>query len=201
MARFSKCPTWWTRNGTLIEFHGGRTAGSSIAALKCAMAISTIIEFHSRRGQISYSGLEQLTGLSRPMVQRGIERLEELEIINADRSGHANNYQLTTLPDDDYWAKLPAGRVQQHLPSILNRGAIPLAALKIYMLLVSIRPNDSSSVSISYDKLREQTGIQRAHIRSALDILYSHSLVRITRNEEVEGKHNVYTILGIEAVR
>lgn len=197
MARFSKCPSWWIRNSGLTEFRGGGAAGSSIAAIKCAIAISTIIDFHSRRGRVSFSGLEQLTGLSRPMVQRGLARLDELGIVTIDRTGHANNYLLTILPDDDKWAKLPVERLKQHLPAIPNRGAVPLTALKIYLLLVSIRPNESESVSISYDKLREQLGVQRSQIRTGLDILYSHSLVRITRNEEVEGKHNIYTILGL----
>lgn len=196
-ARFSKCTSWWIRDRGLTEFRGGGSTGSSIAALKCAIAISLIIDFHSRRGQLSFSGLEQLTGLSRPMVQRGLTRLEELKIVKVDRTGHANSYQLTVLPDDDRWAKLPVDRLKEHLPSILNRGVVPLTALKIYLLLVSIRPNDSESVSIGYDKLCDHLGIQRSQIRAGLDILYSHSLVRITRNEEVEGKHNIYTILGL----
>lgn len=197
MARFSKFPTWWTRSRGMVVFKGGGSAGASIAALKCLIAISTIIDFYSRKGRVSFSDLELITGLSRPMVVKGIEMLEALEIAGVNRTGHVNEYELTVLGDDDKWAKLPVDRLKQHLPLLPNRGVVPLTALKIYLLLVSLRPNNSLSLSIGYDRMRELLGVQKAQIRSALDILYSHALIRITKNEEVDAKHNVYTILGL----
>lgn len=181
----------------MVVFKGGSSAGASIAALKCLIAISTIIDFHSRKGRVSFSDLELITGLSRPMVVKGIEMLEALEIVAVNRTGHVNEYELTVLGDDDKWAKLPVDRLKQHLPSLPNRGVVPLTALKIYLLLVSLRPNNSLSLSIGYDRMRELLGVQKAQIRSALDILYSHALIRITKNEEVDAKHNVYTVLGL----
>lgn len=197
MARFSKCPTWWTRAKGMVAFKGGGSAGASIAALKCLMAISTVIDFWSRKARLSFSDLELLTGLSRPMVVKGIGMLEELEIVAVNRTGHVNEYELTVQGEDDKWAKLPVDRVKQHLPQIPNRGVVPLTALKIYLLLVSLRPNDSPALSISYERMRELLGVQKAQIRSALDILYSHTLIRITKNEEVDAKHNVYAVLGL----
>lgn len=197
MARWSKCPTWWTRGEGMLAFKGGASSGASIAALKCVVGISTSIDFSSRKARLSISNLETLTGLSRPMVVRGIELLEKLEILVVDRTNHVNEYELTVQGNDDKWAKLPFDLVRKHLSQIPNRGVVPLTALKIYLLLVSLRPNESTALSIGYDKMRDLLGVQKAQIRSALDILYSHSLIRIMRNEEVEGKHNVYTILGL----
>lgn len=196
--RFSKLPTWWVRKGLLrTAFPGGGETGTSIAALKCLIAISTVIDFHSCRGHIPFTRLEDVTGLSRPMVQRGIEALEESGLVKVDR-GYANEYELIVDSDDVYWAKLPVNRLIKELAGIPNRGKVPLAALKIYLTLISIRPNKSLHVSMSYDSFFKELGLQRSDVRAALNILYSDSLLHVTRSNEREGKPNVYTILGLD---
>lgn len=198
MARFSKLPTWWTRSEDGFSlFKGGEHAGTSIAALKCLMVISTAIDFNSRKTTLSFSGLEKLTGLSRPMVVRGVSRLEELELVRVNRNGHTNEYELTVIKDDEWWAKLPVDRVLSNLPSIPNRGAVTLTALKSYLLLVSLRPNESDELSISYDNMRDKLSVQRNSIRSALDILLNHGLIRIRRSEGSETRPNIYAIVGL----
>lgn len=76
-----------------------------------------------------------------------------------------------------------------------------MAALKIYLLLAAWRPNESVQVSVTYDRLRDETGIQKKHIRPALDILYSHSLLRVDVNAMAEQKkkhsNNIYILLGL----
>jgi len=197
--RFSKLPSWWLRDGTCLQLEGGNTSGPSIAAFKCAMAISTKIDFSSRKVKLSFTDLQTLTGLSRPMVSRGIALLEALEILNVDRSSYTNQYQLTVIADDENWAKLPVDAVIRRLPHLPNRGSVGLAALKVYMQLVAVRPNQSLEVAITHERLRDLTGIQKNQVRPALDVLFSHSLIRITQNEYQGNKHlhNVYTIMGL----
>lgn len=198
--RFCKCPTWWIRieeKTGLKKFVGGTSAGTSIAALKCILALSTSIDFSSRKAKLSLSDLEKLTGLSRPKVIEGLKFLTELLIIKVDKTSHVHEYELTEAPQDGNWAKIPYERIRKHLSEIPNRGVIPLTALKIYLLLVSIRPNKSDSVPIGYDTLVAYLGVQRSHIRPALDILYSHTLIRITLSDESKERHNVYTISGL----
>lgn len=198
--RFSKCPTWWVRDGELglKKFGGGKNTGTSISALKCILGISTSIDFSSRKAKLSISDLEALTGLSRPMVIRGLKELGELGIVVVDKTAHVHEYELTESAKDEGWGKIPYERMRKQLPEILNRGAVPMTALKIYLLLISLRPNGSDSISIGYDTLLKYLGCQRAHIRPALDILYSHTLVRITlEGTEARERHNVYTILGL----
>lgn len=198
MARFSALPTWWVRELTMGAFLGGGQAGTSIAALKVLMAISSLMDFYSRKAKSSFSDLEKLTGLSRPMVLKGISVLEGLAIVVVDRTGHVNQYELTVKEDDRAWAKLPTDRVRLRMPELSNRGIVPLAALKIYLMLVALRPNTSTSLSISHENLRNYTGVQKKHIRPALDILYSHSLIRLSLVEEnSKGRHNLYTLQGI----
>lgn len=198
--RFSKCPTWWVRDHQVgvHKFGGGKVAGSNISALKCILAISSSIDFHSRKAKLSISDLETLTGLSRPMVIRGLQGLHALGIIIVDKSAHVHEYELTIRSKDEGWGKVPYERIRKQLPEMPNRGVIPLTALKIYLLLISLRPNESESISIGYDTLLQYLGCQRAHIRPALDILYSHTLVRITlEGTDARQRHNVYTILGL----
>lgn len=200
MPRFSKLPTWWVRDPGLTTFIGGAQAGESIAALKVLIAISTLMDFYTCRARNSFSDLEKLTGLSRPMVQRGIERLEAGCIARVDREGHINEYELiSSAGKDSGWAKIPYERIRKHLAELPNRGVVPLAALKSYVLLASLRPNDSPSLALSHEKMREMTGVQKRHIRPGLDVLFSHTLIRLHESdaETPQGRHNVYTLLGL----
>lgn len=201
-ARWSALPTWWVRQLRLGTFTGGNQAGRSIAAVKVLLALSLLADFHTRQVKCSLSDLETLTGLSRPMVITGTAALEGMEILKVDRSGHVNEYELVVTDEDKNWGKLPYELLRKHLPEIVNRGGITLAALKIYMLLVSWRPNQSLSIAISHDKIREETGIQTRHVRPALDVLINHTLIRLSVSEgatpgEIKGRHNVYTLLGL----
>lgn len=197
--RFSLCPTWWTRDRLGFKrFGGGVNTGRNISALKCILAISTSIDFHTRKAKLSISELEKLTGLSRPMVIKGLQLLDSSGIIIIDKTMHVHEYELTLQDGDNRWGKIPHARVTAQLPEINNRGVVSLTALKIYLLLISLRMNNSHSVAIGYDKILDYLGCQRRHIRPALDILYSHTLIRI-KLEESDGltSYNVYTILGL----
>lgn len=198
--RFSKCPTWWIRDAQtgLSKFGGGKSSGLNIAALKCYLALSTSIDFHTQKAKLSISDLETLTGLSRPMVIRGLQALVELAMVKVDKTAHIYEYELTSEKKDLGWGKIPYERMRRHLPEMLNRGVIPLTALKIYLLLIALRPNSSNSIAINYETLVGYLGCQRAQIRPALDILYSHTLVRISLEEgDAKQRFNVYTIQGL----
>lgn len=180
------------------KFGGGKNAGLNIAALKCILGISASVDFRTRKAKLSISDLEALTGLSRPMVIRGLKELADLGIVIVDKTAHVHEYELTVSAKDDGWGKIPYERIRKQLPEIPNRGVVPLTALKIYLLLISLRPNESESIPIGYDTLLQYLGCQRAQIRPALDILYSHTLIRITlEGSDTKQLHNVYTILGL----
>ncbi|MFT7404893.1 hypothetical protein [Zhongshania sp.] len=207
MAKWSALRTWWVRDNELglKAFTGGHQAGTSLASLKVLMALSLLADFHLRTARNSVSDLEKITGLSRPMVLAGITDLESKGIISVGRSSYVNEYLLKESASDVKWAKLPYERLRKRLPDISNRGAVVLAALKIYILLASYRPNASVSLSFSHQKIRDLTGIQTKHVRPALDVLLNHTLIRLTvddsnvSSENYKGKHNVYTLLGLTA--
>lgn len=62
-------------------FTAGRLTGVHIAALKCLFAFGLKNHFKTREVTLSLSQLEQMTGLSKPMIINGIRRLIELSIV------------------------------------------------------------------------------------------------------------------------
>lgn len=196
--RFCMCPSWWVRDEEgLTRFSAGKNAGQNIAALKCVLAISTAVDFHTRKAKLSLSDLEKLTGLSRPMVIRGLATLQDFGIVNVCKDGRVHEYELTIKKDDANWGKVPYDRVLKQLPTLPNRGAIPLTAMKLYMLLIAYRPNTSETVFIGYDLIEQYLACQRSQIRPALDILYTHKLISVAlEGEERRRRHNAYQILG-----
>lgn len=203
---FRQLPTWWVRDEeSLRRFKGGRWSGESIAALKSLLAINTLCEMSGSSAQVSYQGLMTLTGLSRPMIARGTKALESKGLVSVSRSGYINNYHLICLSDDRRWAKAPCVKIQENLAGLPNRGEASLAALKIYVYLLSIRPNTEREVSVSYKKISGSTGVQEKWIRPGLNLLFSNFLIHVRKVEgfspevfDLVGQYsyNQYTITG-----
>ena len=196
---WSRCPTWWIMDKKLKELVGNKQPGNSLAALKCLVAISVCIDFNTCKSKLSYSDFEVLTGLSRPKVSIGITKLADLKIVLIDKSKYVNEYQLTLGSADGEekgWTKLPVDRLRINLPEVSNRGIAPLAALKIYLTLAAVRPNNSESINISYETLTKYTGLQRKHIRKGLSVLYSSGLVDAEPPGDSHNS-NAYKLLGL----
>ena len=94
---------------------------------------------------------------------------------------------------------VPNELVAKRMPALPKRGDVPLAAAKIYALLLTARSNGTREALMGYDKMRERTGIQRDQIRAALSLLALHGLVGIDKEpgEEGLGVRNAYTLRGV----
>ncbi|WP_200965120.1 hypothetical protein [Pseudomonas aeruginosa] len=105
--RFSKLPTGWTRTTgcDLGAFKAGGQAGTSIAALKCLLAVSLQADFHTRTAAVSYNDFELLTGLSRPMISKGLRMLADMQILTI-AGDHAHRYTVNEV-GDNYWVRIP----------------------------------------------------------------------------------------------
>ncbi|EFN4498702.1 helix-turn-helix transcriptional regulator [Escherichia coli] len=163
--------------------------------MKCLLAVSVLIDFHSRIAEVSLSGMEELTGLSRPMVIRGLARLEELGVVVSDKDYRTNRYELTIKSNDSYWAKVPVDTVRKRLKTISNRGIAPFTALKLYITILNLRYKDKTTVQVMHDTLRGYTGIQTNQVRHGLDVLYSSALLHLMPRED--RATNEYQILGL----
>ncbi len=196
--RFGSLPNWWFRSESdpLLSRLKSNTPGTGIAAMKCLLAISVLIDFYSRSAEISLTAFEEITGLSRPMVVKGLSVLESNGVIEVDRGLHTNRYELTVQRSDAKWAKVPLGTIRKNLKSISNRGIAPFIALKLYITMLSFRMNNKQTVKIAHITLRDHTGVQPAQVRSGLDVLYSHSLIHLMPREDRD--INEYVILGIQ---
>ncbi|MGV8769662.1 hypothetical protein, partial [Pseudomonas aeruginosa] len=68
---------------------------------------------------------------------------------------------------DNYSAKLPFDLLRLRLKELGNRGAIRLAALKIYVILIARRSNKFDWTALTYEKLVKHTGVLRADIAAS----------------------------------
>ncbi len=194
-SRFGSMPTWWSRDAHLFTNLKANQTGVGISAMKCLIALSVLIDFKSREVETSIGDLEKITGLSRPMVLKGVDKLQELNIIEIDKSQYKNKYTLLVANEDPGWAKVPVNKVRKELQSISNRGIAPFAALKIYITLLALRYRDNDTVTVSHSTLRDYTKVQPTQIKAGLDVLFSNRLLHVAPKRE--NTANEYIILGL----
>lgn len=192
---FGGLPNWWFRDFSLLSNLKTNDVGEGIAVMKCLIALSVLIDFKTKCTDSSLSDLESITGLSRPMVIKGVEWLNKMNIIKIDKRFHINRYEILVIDSDTQWAKIPVSIIRKNLKSISNRGVAPFAALKIYLTFVSIRYQEKNTVRITHETLRKYTKIQATHVRKGLDVLYSASMIHVILGEERVAPQ--YKILGL----
>lgn len=185
----------------LNPFSAGRLTGVHIAALKCLLAFGLKNNFKTREVSLSLQQLNDLTGLSKPMIIRGIRRLIELGIvlkIEQDKTNIVNRYKLVFR--DRRFTKIPYSYLLDHLPNFPNKGVYVLTALNIYLILLQIRENNSKQVKISYHRFSSY-GINRKYISKALEILITNDLISVSRDVDENGcfvkSCNNYLIKGL----
>ena len=59
------------------------------------------------------------------------------------------------------------------------RGRLHLEALKLYLLLLTFRRNESHKSLIAYDKIEGYSGIPRGRIRRAIDVLLASEWISV----------------------
>lgn len=210
---FSKLPTWWIHNSqtnklvpteisllqNIFTSHGNKI-GENIAALKCYLVLISYIEFKTGKSKVTYSKIEDIAGLSRPMICKGLKILQAVDLINFNRVGRQNVYQIKLdFEGFNIWAKAPKNIIYKYLSNIPSRGIIPLVSLKIYLLFLSIRDRNQQEVFTSYEFLEKNCSIQRKYIRKALVLLAVGGFIEITKIPTHDNKylHNSFTLNGI----
>lgn len=202
--QWSSFPRGWVR-GTLKAFTAaGGQAGLNMAALRVYLALALKSDFKTKFASISWTDLEELTGLSRPTISRGIRRAAEFGLIKVDDSGHRHGYTLLgSTPAEGGvipFARIPTVRLKAVLARLPARGRQALNCLKIYIALVTVRPRNTITVSMSHKKLVEWTGMQPREVRAAIDVLINHNLVHLGRTEFMSTAghpYNEYFLLGL----
>ena len=97
------------------------------------------------------------------------------------------------------WAKVPQDLIEKVLRDIPNRGRMPLASLRLYILLLTMRNNDTNVANISYRQILNYTGVRLADISKGLQILMISDFLRIApaRYDDGNGyEYNRYVLRG-----
>lgn len=198
---FCALPSKWILDNGLKEFRLD-SEGKIIAALKILLTLNLVMDFHSKETcRISYSDIEKVTQLSRPMIRNGLSTLIDKHLISVNCKKSENKgliYKFNTHGSNG-WARIPKDKLIGFLKGLRNRGRNSSASLKIYLTLASLRNNQSDIANIGYEKLREYTGLQSKDIRSAIETLFEYKMISVYQElDDLTRKYksNSYVILG-----
>ncbi|WP_338929197.1 hypothetical protein WDZ11_22105 (plasmid) [Roseomonas mucosa] len=119
--------------------------------------------------------------------------------------GQRNAYKLANF-DRTGWGMLPAKKLYDNSGQIRFfrdlklRNPTELHALKLYLLFIAMRDNETNMAQISYDKIEAYLGISREHIKSGLSVLAANSLVHVEHIPSREkGVFNAYRIVHLQS--
>lgn len=203
MRPWSRMPAWWSKE--IADLRGGAASGRSQALLRLMLALATMTPNGKSYTVISsVSALMDRTGLSRPMVREAIaDAIQRGWIRHVAGGGTLKSEYSLVCPhfeaeEDGYYYKIPNAEVVNLIPKIPHRGEKALAALKIYMILLIVRPNQSRVSLINVENLRDRAAVQWPSMRDALSILATHGLIIVDKAPGDEGfqMKNQYIMRG-----
>lgn len=196
-------PAWWSEEIALLR--GGAYAGRSQAMLRVMFALASMTPTAKTYTVVSsVSEIMERTGLSRPMVRQALVDVTRKGWLRHKPGGGNLKSEYTLVcphfeaGKDGYYYKIPNEEIVKHLPKISRRGEKALAALKIYVVLLIVRPNQSRTSSINVENLRDRAAVQWHSLRDALSILAANSLIIVDKAPGDEGLwvKNQYVIKG-----
>ncbi|MCQ3032562.1 helix-turn-helix domain-containing protein [Pseudomonas syringae] len=234
--RWAKMPNRWAMQGGLKRF-GERDGNAqvdltvlntSLAALKVYLAICTRAKYETGVVKTTYPELCRLAGLSRNVIARSLQVLEDNGYIRRDTT-HPRGGSLIYVErwlEDQGFAKIPKswfyhgrGPKDDHssnppektltkLKGFTFNKRLSLQALKIYILLLALRhrdfPKDDGLTVISYDRISELTDVGRHSVSPAITLLFEMNLIsfRSGNYSEYDGQDfdrtNRYLIKGLK---
>ncbi|MGX5659322.1 hypothetical protein ACWKWV_06320 [Castellaniella ginsengisoli] len=199
-----------------------KDGSSSMAALMLLIALSIRLN-QSLRGvsfkqggqryttvAVTFDELQRMTGFARSSVSSGLGLLEDLDAIKRVKIGRANYYELIGVDTAGEWCQLPQSKLLRADGSLsikpLERKRSTLHALKIYILLAALRNQKFNTTAISYSGIMKWTGLRRADIGPALQILIAWELIGVSddidqRHLSAEDRSKRYRLTGLGAVR
>ena len=206
--------------GGLAMLQWRQHKGASTAALLLLFALSVISNRAQRRDGLrkdemiaaTYEQLQEMVPLSRKLIADGLQLLQMVGAIRPVREGRRNLYALVGINEAGKWCELP----QQHLHnthSYLHRLQLfvdqirrptSLHALKLYMLLLTLRINHVNFAAIGYEKTMAYTLMRREEVSVAIQLLVAAQLCRLLSEEELPRRpddpvHNRYYVCGLAA--
>lgn len=202
-----KLPTDWINEGGLTRLRwGGSSIGAdNIAALMTLIVIAHHADRTSGIAKLTYDALCRASSLSRAKASCGLSVLEGGNLIEREPFGRST-YMLKSYSNTGGWAKLPARNLYNHdrisaFSELTLRRPVELHAIKLYLLFIARRGNDTNMAHISYDKITEYTAIERNNIKSGISLLAALGLVHVEHVPSTTsqfGISNGYRVAHIE---
>ncbi|MFB2734213.1 hypothetical protein ACE02R_11140 [Shewanella mangrovisoli] len=196
-----KAPTLWIRMGILKSaFSSPANISTDIAALKIFIHCCIRAERLKRKtingpsseeevllSSATYEEISEQCRLSRTLVSRGLAKLRRMNLISKEGSTRKVVHVMRGL--ELGWCKLPCkdlisvnNQVKPFI-SISNRYAVERDALKIYLYLLSIRSNSSTSTAVSKETISQKVGVAIHDIAVAISFLKQIYLLEYSEDE------------------
>lgn len=208
-------PTELIKRDRVLHRFAPADLGRSVAALKLYLVIAGHVA-HPRWGKdddhhlgLSYTQLCDWASVSRSMIGPSLAKLPDLVSVRRGKGQSTNRYGLVgfPLPQGVGWAKLPIAHLLKSgntMATLSARSRIDLAALKLYILLVTFRDNKSGLSRLSYERIRDYSGIGRSDITKAISCLVGLDLIAVRSGRDgflqdplsAQG-HNIYRVHGL----
>lgn len=205
-----RVPTSWLRNPQpplLRSFSWSKgDGGDHIAALMLYIALNQQTPNKEIKVALTYENLCLITTLSRAKISAGIQFLEKIGLIQIEKKGRSNIYNIVNRDAKDGWGKLPTNKLYdddgqiEPFKTFKLRAKTELNALKIYLLIIAFRNNERNFTVISYEKICEYTGVSERDIRSALSLLINLKMIDVDKkliDDNTEKRMNVYWFCGL----
>lgn len=197
MLEWVRMPSNWVRDPELLPLKEMKWQGDKKADQIAALMLYIVIVHHASAEtsisskeagmcRLTYSELNEITGLSRGKISGGLQILYDLILISKNGNKRKNVYKVENFSLSSGWAKLPAkGLYNKDLTKIQafhdfhSRKKNELNALKLYFLIITFRDNKANYAKIGYDKITEYSGVHQSEIKSAISLLINHQLITL----------------------
>lgn len=180
---YGRMPFGWIINGGLRQFSAAEaTIGREITALKSYLTIAGFLDWKNRETVLSIFDIQGITGASKPMVSRGLRLLEDrgLVIIHNRADLNTNVYELGAM--ENHYRKVPQDVIGLNLKQLGNRGAVSLAALKLYVAMLYHRNEKTGDAAVSHQTLVNETGVRPELVKNAYKVLHTCGFVTVSRS-------------------
>ena len=159
----------------------------------------------SSEASVSYSSFQQITGLTRDFIARGIRILVGrglIEVVDHDKQ-HA--YRLLEHPEyNGIRALLPGEYLRRgRLAFLGHEYRFDLDALKIYLTIAALQDEEREPAALSHKALIEYTGVHPLHIPFALASLTDAGLIKLDPEDnelsELNAKRRYFIVNDVDS--